>query len=81
VAISATCGHAKQTAKELHLSDPVPARAARLRALPDILRQRILVLDGAMGTMLQRIGLTEADYRGSVLADHPADLRGNHDLL
>jgi 5-methyltetrahydrofolate--homocysteine methyltransferase len=81
VAISATCGHAKQTAKELSLPDPIPARAARLGVLPDILRQRILVLDGAMGTMLQRAGLTEADYRGSVLADHPGDLRGNHDLL
>jgi 5-methyltetrahydrofolate--homocysteine methyltransferase len=34
-----------------------------------------------MGTMLQRAGLVEADYRGSLLADHPGDLRGNHDLL
>ena len=81
VAISATCGHAKQTAKELHLHDPNSARAARLAALPHILRQRILVLDGAMGTMLQRADLVEADYRGSLLVDHPGDLRGNHDLL
>lgn len=44
-------------------------------------RRRILVLDGAMGTMLQGHDLTEADYRGERFADHPQDLRGNHDLL
>ncbi|MBI4695988.1 MAG: methionine synthase [Gammaproteobacteria bacterium] len=51
----------------------------------DILKQRlheeILVLDGAMGTMIQRHRLTEADFRGSRFADHPKDLRGNNDLL
>lgn len=46
-----------------------------------LLEQRILLLDGAMGTMLQRENLTEADYRGTVLADHPTPLKGNHDLL
>ncbi len=61
--------------------DPDSARAARLAALPDILRQRIIVLDGAMGTMLQRANLAESDYRGDLLPDHPSDLRGNHDLL
>ena len=44
-------------------------------------RQRILVLDGAMGTMIQRQKLTEADFRGERFADHPHDLRGDNDLL
>ena len=42
---------------------------------------RILVLDGAMGTMIQRYGLTEKDFRGTRLADHPRPLQGNNDLL
>ena len=52
--------------------------AASLAAL---LRERILVLDGAMGTMVQRHELAEADYRGTRFADHPGDLKGNNDLL
>ena len=55
-----------------------PDRSAELTAL---LQQRILVLDGAMGTMIQRHKLQEADYRGSRFADHPFDLKGNNDLL
>ncbi len=43
--------------------------------------ERILVLDGAMGTMLQGRGLTEDDYRGLHFADHSSPLKGNHDLL
>ena len=54
------------------------SRAATLRSL---LAQRILVLDGAMGTMIQRFKLTEADYRGERFADFPHDLKGNNDLL
>ena len=50
-------------------------------ALPQILRERIVVLDGAMGTLIQRHKLTEADYRGERFADHPTDLRGNNELL
>ncbi|WP_343635692.1 homocysteine S-methyltransferase family protein [Roseateles sp.] len=50
-------------------------------ALPGILAQRIAVLDGAMGTMIQRYKLTEADFRGTRFADHPKDLKGNNDLL
>ncbi len=50
-------------------------------ALPAILAQRIAVLDGAMGTMIQRYKLTEADFRGERFADHPKDLKGNNDLL
>ncbi|TGE21367.1 methionine synthase [Hymenobacter aquaticus] len=49
--------------------------------LYDILQQRILVLDGAMGTMIQRHTLEEADFRGTRFADHPKPLRGNNDLL
>ncbi len=45
------------------------------------LAQRILILDGAMGTMIQQYELTEADYRGARFADHPVDLLGNNDLL
>ncbi|GAC1592340.1 MAG: methionine synthase [Hymenobacter sp.] len=49
--------------------------------LPDLLRQRLLILDGAMGTMIQRHPLTEEDFRGARFADHPKPLRGNNDLL
>ena len=61
--------------------DPDVRREARVQRLPDTLRQRILVLDGAMGTMLQGYGLVEADFRGARFADHPRDLRGANDLL
>ena len=53
----------------------------RAAQLPEIMRQRIVVLDGAMGTMIQRYKLTEADYRGARFADHPKDLKGNNELL
>jgi len=53
----------------------------RGRALPQILQQRIVILDGAMGTMIQRYKLGEAEYRGARFADHPKDLKGNNDLL
>jgi 5-methyltetrahydrofolate--homocysteine methyltransferase len=45
------------------------------------LEKRILVIDGAMGTMIQRHKLTEADYRGERFKDWPSDLKGNNDLL
>ncbi|MFA5531387.1 MAG: homocysteine S-methyltransferase family protein, partial [Thiohalomonadaceae bacterium] len=54
------------------------ARAALLQSL---LAQRILILDGAMGTMIQRHNLTEQDYRGERFAQWPRDLKGNNDLL
>ena len=50
----------------------------RLRRL---LASRILVLDGAMGTMVQRKGLTEADFRGERFRTHARDLKGNNDVL
>jgi len=53
----------------------------RTSLLKQAVKDRILVLDGAMGTMLQRYKLTEADYRGEAFATWPSDLKGNHDLL
>ncbi|HEY9657892.1 MAG TPA: homocysteine S-methyltransferase family protein, partial [Allocoleopsis sp.] len=53
----------------------------RTEQLKALIKQTILVLDGAMGTMLQRHKLTEQDYRGDTFAHWPSDLKGNHDLL
>jgi 5-methyltetrahydrofolate--homocysteine methyltransferase len=53
----------------------------RIRLLKEQLEQRILVLDGAMGTMIQSYQLSEADFRGERFADHAKDLQGNNDLL
>lgn len=58
-----------------------PQPYTRGAALPELLRQRILILDGAMGTMIQRYKLGEADYRGERFKDHPTDLKGNNELL
>src|SRR5438132_11516915 len=52
-----------------------------LHPLEKLLRERIVILDGAMGTMVQRYKLQEADYRGAQFANHPSDLKGNNDLL
>ena len=49
--------------------------------LKEILSQRILVFDGAMGTMIQAYKSDESDFRGSMFADHPKDLKGCNDLL
>jgi len=57
------------------------SRNARLARLDPLLKERILILDGAMGTMIQRYGLTEKDYRGERFADWASDLKGNNDLL
>ncbi|MFP5402494.1 MAG: methionine synthase [Gammaproteobacteria bacterium] len=54
---------------------------SRTDTLRSLLAQRILVLDGAMGTMIQSYKLSEADYRGTRFADFPHDLKGNNDLL
>ena len=56
-------------------------RTSRLALLPELLSRRILLIDGAMGTMLQTYRLGEADYRGTRFADWPSDLKGNNDLL
>src|SRR5688572_7051611 len=50
-------------------------------SLEEVLARRILLLDGAMGTMIQRARLAEEDYRGSRFRDWPRELRGNNDLL
>ncbi len=47
----------------------------------DLLKDRILILDGAMGTMIQKIDLTEEDFRGDRFKDHPDNLFGNNDIL
>ena len=57
---------------------PLNPAGERLEAL---LRQRIVYLDGAMGTMIQQFKLQEQDYRGTRFADHPGELKGNNDLL
>jgi 5-methyltetrahydrofolate--homocysteine methyltransferase len=49
--------------------------------LTELLKRRILILDGAMGTMVQRRRLTEEDFRGARFAQHARDLRGNNDVL
>ena len=54
---------------------------SRTELLKSLLASRIVLLDGAMGTMIQSHKLTEADYRGARFADFPHDLRGNNDLL
>ncbi|MBL7766268.1 MAG: homocysteine S-methyltransferase family protein [Chitinophagaceae bacterium] len=52
-----------------------------MKTLAQLLEKRILIIDGAMGTMIQRHKLQEADYRGDRFADWPSDLKGNNDLL
>ena len=59
----------------------IRSRAERLALLEPLLARRILVLDGAMGTMIQTYGLAETDYRGERFAEWPRDLRGHNDLL
>ncbi len=56
-------------------------RKDRLTALENIANQRILMLDGALGTMVQRHKLEEADFRGQEFIDHNHDLKGNNDIL
>ncbi len=56
-------------------------QADRSIELRQLLAERILILDGAMGTMIQQEKLGEADYRGERFLDHPKDLKGNNDLL
>jgi len=58
-----------------------PLVYTRAQALPELLRQRILVLDGAMGTMIQRFKLDEAQYRGERFKDFHKDVKGNNELL
>ena len=50
-------------------------------SIKNLLQKRILIIDGAMGTMIQRYKLSEADYRGERFKDWPSDIKGNNDLL
>src|SRR6056300_71863 len=52
-----------------------------MQQIEQLLRQRILILDGAMGTMLQRYQFSEEDFRGERFKDFPISLKGNNDLL
>ncbi|MEO6238417.1 MAG: homocysteine S-methyltransferase family protein, partial [Vicinamibacterales bacterium] len=63
--------------------NPIPTadRQSTISALERGLASRILILDGAMGTMIQRYKLSESDFRGERFKDHGKDLQGNNDLL
>src|SRR6478735_3246185 len=63
------------------LSDSATLRPDATAELTALLQQRILVLDGAMGTAIQRDRPDEAGYRGERFADWPSDVQGNNDLL
>ena len=52
-----------------------------MKSIQDLLRERILIIDGAMGTMIQRYKLEESDYRGERFKDWASDVKGNNDLL
>jgi 5-methyltetrahydrofolate--homocysteine methyltransferase len=58
-----------------------PLIYTRGQALPDLLKQRIVILDGAMGTMIQRFKLNEEQYRGDRFKAHGKDVKGNNELL
>ncbi|GLW09956.1 5-methyltetrahydrofolate--homocysteine methyltransferase [Microtetraspora sp. NBRC 13810] len=64
-----------------HSDDHVQQERGGTAALREMLGRRVAVLDGAWGTMLQRVGLTPADYRGDLIGDHPKDVTGDPDLL
>jgi 5-methyltetrahydrofolate--homocysteine methyltransferase len=62
-------------------SPALPTRRPTEAGLAEILRKRIAALDGPKGTMIQRLDLSEGDFRGDLLRHHPRDLRGNNDIL
>ncbi|MBE0505789.1 MAG: methionine synthase [Marinospirillum sp.] len=63
------------------MNSPAPATLARLETLKKSLQQRLVILDGGMGTLIQMEKLQEADYRGERFADWHSDVKGNNDLL
>ncbi|WP_419937771.1 methionine synthase [Candidatus Palauibacter sp.] len=63
------------------MSEGREGRERRVAQIREALNRRILLMDGGTGTMIQRLDLAEADYRGGPLADHPQPLFGNHDVL
>ncbi|WP_040726718.1 methionine synthase [Thiomicrorhabdus sp. Kp2] len=56
-------------------------RTERIQTLRNLLKERVVVLDGAMGTMIQNLNLTEEDFRGERFADYHMDIKGNNDIL
>ena len=62
------------------MSSPLP-RSERIAALHRAAKERILVLDGSWGVMIQRRELSEAQFRGERFADHPVQMKGNNDIL
>ncbi len=70
--------------RSIALRPPIPdvnTTDRQRESLLDLIERRIVILDGAMGTMIQAFGLGEADFRGELFASHPRDLGGNNDLL
>ncbi len=66
------------------LTSPLPhllSHISKRMSIREELKKRILIIDGAMGTMIQRYTLTEEDFRGERFKDHPCDVKGNNDLL
>src|SRR5690606_3202122 len=62
-------------------SHDLTIQTKNLEEIQALLAKRILFIDGAMGTMVQREKLVEADFRGDLFTDHKKDLRGNYDVL
>lgn len=56
-------------------------RAERIKTFKEIAKERILIIDGAWGTMIQDYGFSEEDFRNKTFADHSCDLKGNNDIL
>ena len=52
-----------------------------MRTIQELVRRRILILDGALGTMIQKYNLTEEEFRGGRFVEQPGQMKGNNDLL
>ena len=63
--------------KALHSKQPSP----KIQQLKELLENRVVYLDGPMGTMIQAFKLNEEDFRGERFKNHSIDLKGNNDLL
>jgi hypothetical protein len=82
VSMSVSCSRAAAPAPEGYKQwvDPLK-RTVAFDHLTKLMQERIIFIDGAMGTMIQRFKLTEEDFRGERYANHPHELKGNNDLL
>ena len=74
------CRDIKNGAKKV-LSPEIASGFFIMRSITEIFNKRILVLDGAMGTMVQSYNLSEVDFRGERFVSHSKDLKGNNDIL